>query len=79
VKIREESLGILITDFQMRGMDDLELIREARKIHPEISAILVTGFATEEMRVKASKQGVNGFSPKPVEWDELVGFLDAPT
>jgi hypothetical protein len=29
------------------------------------------------MRVKATKQRVNGFFPKPVEWDELVGFLDA--
>jgi two-component system response regulator FlrC len=54
VKIREESSGVLITDFQMRGMDGLELIRVARRIKPEISAILVTGFATEEMRVKAT-------------------------
>ncbi len=76
-KIREESFGTLITDFQMRGMDGLELIREAKRIHPEISAILVTGLATEEMRVKATKQGVDGFFPKPIEWDELVGFLDA--
>jgi DNA-binding NtrC family response regulator len=76
VKIREESFGILITDFQMQGMDGLELIREARRIKPEISAVLVTGFATEEMRVKSSKQGVNGFFPKPVDWDELVDFLD---
>jgi DNA-binding NtrC family response regulator len=76
-KIREESFDILITDFQMRGMDGLELIREARRVKPEISAVLVTGLATEEMRVKAAKHGVNGFSPKPVEWDKLVGFLDA--
>ena len=79
VKIREESesFGFLITDFQMRGMDGLELIREARAIKPEISALLVSGLATEEMRVKAAKQGVNGFFFKPVEWDELIGFLDA--
>ncbi len=76
VKMREESFGVLITDFQMRGMDGLELIREARTIKPEISALLVSGLATEEMRVKAAKQGVNGFFPKPVEWDELIGFLD---
>jgi len=75
-KIREESFGILITDFQMRGMDGLELIRETRKIHPGISAILVTGLATEEMRVKAAEKAVNGFFPKPIEWDELIDFLD---
>jgi DNA-binding NtrC family response regulator len=76
-KIREESFGILITDFQMPGMDGLELIREARKIHPGISTVLVTGLATDELRGKAAKHGVDGFFPKPIEWDELIGFLDA--
>jgi DNA-binding NtrC family response regulator len=78
-KIREESFGILITDFQMRGMDGLELIREARKIHPGISAILVSGLATEEIKLRANGDGVNGFFRKPIEWDELIGFLDALT
>lgn len=75
-KIREESFEILITDFQMRGMDGLQLIREARKIHPGILTILVTGLAIEEIRVKATKQGVNGFFPKPIEWGVLVSYLE---
>lgn len=78
-KIREELFGILITDFRMRGMDGLELIREAKKIHPEISTILVSGLAPEEMGVRINVQGVNRFFPKPIEWDELVSFLNALT
>jgi CheY-like chemotaxis protein len=31
-KMKEESFEILVTDFQMRGMDGLQLIREARSI-----------------------------------------------
>jgi DNA-binding NtrC family response regulator len=77
MKLREESFGILITDFQMRGMDGLELIREAKRIHPGILTILVTGLVTEEMRVRVETQGVNGFLPKPIEWDELIRFLGA--
>jgi len=79
MKLREKVFGILITDFQMRGMDGLELIREARGIHPGIPTILVTGLAAEEMRVRVNEQEVNGFFPKPIEWDELIGFLDALT
>jgi DNA-binding NtrC family response regulator len=41
MKLREKVFGILITDFQMRGMDGLELIREAKGIHPGISTIVV--------------------------------------
>jgi DNA-binding response OmpR family regulator len=76
IKLQEESFGILITDLQMAGMDGLELIKEARRIYPEISTILVTGFPSDEIGLKAKEEGVNGFFPKPIEWDELVGFLD---
>jgi len=79
MKLREKLFGILITDYQMRGMDGLELIKETRKIHPGISSILVSGVATEGMSVRANEQGVNGFFPKPIEWDELIGLLDALT
>ena len=75
-KLQEESFGILITDLRMGEMDGLELIKEARRIHPQISTILVTGLATEDIKLKAKKEGVNGFFPKPIEWDELVALLE---
>ena len=36
IKLQEESFGILITDLRMQEMDGLELIKEARRIYPEI-------------------------------------------
>ena len=79
IKLQEESFGILITDLQMAGMDGLELIKEARRIYPEIPTILVTGLASDEIRLKAKEEGVNGFFPKPIEWGELIGLLDVLT
>jgi two-component system C4-dicarboxylate transport response regulator DctD len=78
-KLQDESFGILITDLQMPGMDGLELIREARRINSKISTILVTGLATEEVKLKAKGERGNGFFPKPIEWDELIDFVDAFT
>jgi len=79
IKLQEESFGILITDLQMGGMDGLELIKEARRIYPQIPSILVTGLASDEIRLKAKEEGVNGFFPKPIEWGELIGLLDVLT
>jgi CheY-like chemotaxis protein len=53
IKLRGESFGILITDLQMGGMDGLELIKEARRVYPQIPSILVTGLASNEIRLKA--------------------------
>jgi len=79
IKLQEESFGILITDLQMGGMDGLELIKRARRIYPQIPSILVTGLASDEIRLKAKEGGVNGFFPKPIEWGELIGLLDVLT
>jgi DNA-binding response OmpR family regulator len=79
IKLHEESFGILITDLRMQEMDGLELIKEARKIHPEILTILVTGLAIEEIKLKAKEARVNGFFPKPIEWDEFIALLEVLT
>jgi CheY-like chemotaxis protein len=79
LKLQEESFGILITDLHLGGMDGLELIKEARRIYPQIPSILVTGLASDEIRLKAKEEGVNGFFPKPIEWGELIGLLDVLT
>jgi len=79
IKLQEESFGILITDLRMQEMDGLELIKEARKIHPEILTILMTGLASEEIKLKAKEEGVNGFFSKPIEWDELIALLEVLT
>ena len=76
VKLQEESFGVLITDLRMQEMDGFELIRETRKIHPAISTVLVTGLTSEEIRLKAKEEGADGFFPRPIEWGELIGFLD---
>ena len=79
IKLQEESFGILITDLQMGGMDGLELIKKARRIYPEIPTILVTGLASDEIRLKANEEGVDGFFSKPIEWGELIVLLEVLT
>jgi CheY-like chemotaxis protein len=76
VCLKEESFNILITDLVMPGMDGFELIRNARIIHPGLFTILVTGFPAEEVKNKVEEEAVDGFFPKPIDWNELFTFLD---
>jgi two-component system cell cycle sensor histidine kinase/response regulator CckA len=44
-----EPCDLLITDLKMRGADGLAVITAARKHHPTLPAILVTGNSTDEI------------------------------
>lgn len=44
----DHQLDLLIADFAMPGMTGLELAEKARKLHPEVGILLVTGYADPE-------------------------------
>jgi two-component system response regulator AtoC len=74
--LKRQFFDTLITDFQMSGISGFEVIKKAREIHPEIFTILVSGHVIEKMRARLAEESVNGFFPKPIEWDDLINFLN---
>ncbi len=73
--IKEEGgFQTVLTDLKMPGMDGMEFIRQARMIAPEIRFVLISGFATDEVRERAKKMGVE-FLAKPFGPKELLEVL----
>jgi signal transduction histidine kinase len=62
---------VLIVDLMMAEMHGLELVREAKKISPELLAIVMTGYGTKQAAVEALQSGVCDFLEKPLT-PELV-------
>ena len=69
--MKKYNYQMLITDLKMPGIDGLELIRRAKREQPEISTIMVTGYATIETAVQALKHGVDDYITKPFNIFEL--------
>ena len=46
---RGEAFDVIVTDYAMPDLSGTELIRRARKMTPGVSAIIVTGYADEDM------------------------------
>ena len=68
---------VLVTDFSMPGMDGLELIGEVHRRLPGLPAILVTGYAGDEMspvRLGAS-QGEYVLLHKPLDLARMASHL----
>ena len=64
-RMRMIPYDLLITDLKMPGMDGLTVIREARRLKPDVPAIIITGFSTEASAIDAVNLGVSGYLTKP--------------
>jgi two-component system response regulator GlrR len=64
---------LVITDWQLEGMDGLSLLRELKGRWPALSVIFVTAHGSVREAVQATQHGAFGFLVKPVEKSELLG------
>lgn len=67
--------NFLVTDLKMSGTDGMEVLRRARKIHPQIKVVVITGFATKETFDEAMKSGAVEFLAKPFKMCQLRDLL----
>lgn len=70
-EIRKHSFDLLITDYQMPHMDGLELLNEAKRISTDMEVILITGHASYDNAVAATKQGAFYYLTKPFTPEQL--------
>ena len=62
--LRRERVDILITDIRMPQMNGVDLLREAKRIAPDIVSIVMTAFATTETAVEALRLGAADYVTK---------------
>jgi DNA-binding NtrC family response regulator len=71
-RLESHGADLLVTDLRMPGMSGVELLKRARGLHPDLSVILMTAFATVDSAVEAMKMGAFDHLQKPFSKDELL-------
>jgi diguanylate cyclase (GGDEF)-like protein len=62
----------MLTDIVMPGMRGLELVSRAKRLHPAMTAIVMTGFIEEFSYDEAIRSGAADFIKKPFTVQELL-------
>ena len=70
--IRETEIDLIISDFDLPGMDGIQLLSAVRDHDPSVPRIMLTGYADKESAVKAiNKVGLFQYIEKPWSPDDL--------
>lgn len=74
--LREDSFQVMLTDMRMPEMDGLELLRQARRVRPDVEVVVMTAYATVQTAVAAMKEGACDYLAKPFDKDELLVVVE---
>jgi two-component system, NtrC family, nitrogen regulation response regulator NtrX len=70
--LQQERFDVVFSDVVMPGRDGLSMLAELREMGVTTPVIMISGQATLDMAVRATKLGASDFLEKPVSSDKLV-------
>ncbi|MBE9523839.1 MAG: hybrid sensor histidine kinase/response regulator [Chloroflexi bacterium] len=71
-KIQSKSYDLVLIDIMMPGIGGIDLIAPIHEQDPETVCVMITGYATVDLAVKAIKEGAYDFLSKPFSVDTLL-------
>jgi len=74
-RLEEDRFDVVVTDYKMKGIDGMEVLRTVRSLHPGTQVIMITAFANLDAAIEALRRDVHDFFPKPVKIKELKASI----
>jgi signal transduction histidine kinase/ActR/RegA family two-component response regulator len=71
-KARKGFFNVGLLDIRLPDTAGIELLAPLKELHPEMSLILVTGYASLETAVQALNRGASAYITKPLNMDEVL-------
>lgn len=69
--VREESPDIVLLDMKIPGMDGLEILKQIKKMEPQMKVIMMTAYGELDMIKEATDLGAIMHFTKPFDIDEM--------
>jgi DNA-binding NtrC family response regulator len=74
-RLQEERFDVVVTDYKMKGIDGMEVLKTVKERYPGTQVIMITAFANLDAAIEALRRDVHDFFPKPVKIKELKASI----
>jgi len=80
LKDNKKDFSLMITDVVMPGISGIELLKEVKKIYPDMHVIVMTGMLSIENTVSSLQNGASDYLLKPFSsldyvWEVVKNYL----
>jgi len=75
--VRSKHYDIIFLDVRLPGMDGVETFEHVKKIDPEVTVIMVTGYTEENLVKKAVSEGACTWIFKPFDMEKVIGLVES--
>lgn len=69
--VAQQDFGLVILDVRLPGKTGIRVLEEMKEMKPDIKAIIITAYASPDMRTEAMKLGAMHYLTKPIAPDQL--------
>jgi DNA-binding NtrC family response regulator len=69
--LERDTFDLVLTDLQLPGADGLAVLAAARRLHPAIHVVIVTGFASLDSAIQAVRLGAYDYLTKPFSLGQI--------
>lgn len=74
-RMKTESCDVVLLDLKLKEEDGMEVLRQIKQEHPDVSVIMMTAFGSIGSSVEAVKAGAYTYLTKPLDLEQLRLFL----
>ena len=72
----KKQYGIAIIDYQMPGMNGVDVFRQMRAIQPDLAGVFLTGHTTIDVVYPAIEAGILHVLQKPADFETLIPIIE---
>lgn len=75
-KISRNCYQLIITDIRMPGMDGTEVLKKAKEVNPQTEVIIITGYASPQIKQKCQRLGAAYYIAKPFQINQIRALVN---